>query len=66
MSATPKVHLWSPKGASWLDVPGKLGGESESLLVRGLRWAPDGSSLALVDKTRFAIMYSSEAAGVRP
>eukprot|EP00903_Cladosiphon_okamuranus_P005994 g5914.t1 len=48
------VYLWSPEGASWVDVP------SDGLEILGFRWSPDGGALLLLTKDKVCCCYLSE------
>ncbi|KAG6613741.1 WD repeat-containing protein WRAP73 [Phytophthora cinnamomi] len=41
------VHLWTPEGISWIDIP------NEDFQAFGLQWAPSGDAIIAVDRLEF-------------
>ncbi|CAM9190897.1 unnamed protein product [Discosporangium mesarthrocarpum] len=54
-----RVYLWSPDGASWVNVP------ADGLEILGFRWSPDGEALLLLSKDRMCCCFLNEAEGVK-
>ncbi|CAM9549777.1 unnamed protein product [Phaeothamnion confervicola] len=52
-----RVYLWSPGGASWVDVP------ANDFQVLGLRWLPGGREIVLLGRGRMCIMTLGDDGG---
>ncbi|KAG1687020.1 hypothetical protein DVH05_005760 [Phytophthora capsici] len=46
-SGENRVHLWTPEGISWIDIP------TVSFQALGLHWSPSGDRLIAVDRQEF-------------